>query len=364
MHVLTRTALPERGVMTAEIQVVSRGARWTNGDEASHRLLFPAHWHANPVGNPAELAIERGTLEWLAKYGMGMSPAEREKLRKFECGKYGGYSLPRAPLPEALLITQFISLWLFWDDVEVEDNTSWSIDDVAAAFTAGPSPSANSYVMAWNDVATRLRERASARWLSRLTDSMREWLENAQRETKLGIALRTDGVWPAFETLFEVRTVSIGMYPTFYLIEIAEDIELPDDFHQHPLVKELKRLASRLVGMGNDLGGLAKDLHNGWLNLVVALAESANIGIDDAFGRLVDLHNREVLEFDRTAARLPSFGPALDALVKRWLEAVRYSVYGFALWESCAERYQEYAALVRGRPLLATLAPSHGCKIP
>ena len=151
MHVLTRTALPERGVMTAEIQVVSRGARWTNGDEASHRLLFPAHWHANPIGNTAELAIERGTLEWLAKYGMGISPAEREKLRKFECGKYGGYSLPRAPLPEALLITQFISLWLFWDDVEVEDNTSWSIDDVAAAFTAGPSPSANSYVMAWND---------------------------------------------------------------------------------------------------------------------------------------------------------------------------------------------------------------------
>ena len=67
------------------------------------------------------------------------------------------------------------------------------------------------------------------------------------------------------------------------------------------------------------------------------------------------MHNQEVLDFDRMAARLPSFGAELDARVSRWLEAVRYSVYGFALWESTAERYQEYTALAAGRPLLETL---------
>ncbi|HET9930581.1 MAG TPA: terpene synthase family protein [Polyangiaceae bacterium] len=341
--------------MAGEIVLVSRGARSREEDQASHLLRFPSHWRAAPVVNPAEMRIERETLEWLAAHGMGTSPAEREKLRKFECGKYGGYSLPRAPLPEALLVTQFISLWLFWDDVEVEDHTDWSIDDVAAAFTAGPSPSTNSYVMAWNDVASRLRARGSARWLARLAESMREWLGNAQHETKLGMALRKRAEWPSLETLFECRTVSIGMYPTFYLIEIAEHLELPDEFHEHDLVKDLKRTASRLVGIGNDLGGLAKDLKSGWLNLVVALAHGASIRIDEAFGRLVEIHNREVLDFDRAAARLPSFGEKLDPLVQTWLEAVRYSVYGFALWESCAERYQEYTALVEGRPLRAML---------
>src|SRR6185295_14112776 len=61
----------------------------------------------------------------------------------------------------------------------------------------------------------------------------------------------------------------IGMFPTFHLIEYAEGFELPDELHAHPAVVELKRLASRLVGMGNDLGGLAKDIRNRWLNLVL-----------------------------------------------------------------------------------------------
>ena len=167
--------------------------------------------------------------------------------------------------------------------------------------------------------------------------------------------LRETGKWPAPDELFACRTVSIGMYPTFYLIELAEGVELPDAFHDHPVVKVLKQIASRLVGAGNDLGGLAKDIRHGWLNVVLALADAERIGVEEAFGRVVDLHNREVLDFDRTARELPSFGPEVDPLVQRWLDGVRYSVYGFALWESLAERYQEHTALTGGRVLLAPI---------
>lgn len=100
--------------------------------------------------------------------------------------------------------------------------------------------------------------------------------------------------------------------------------------------------------MGNDLGGVAKDIVHGWLNLVLVTARASSAGIEESSGRIVELHNREVLDFDRTAARLPSFGAELDPLVERWLAAVRYSVHGFALWESLAERYQEYTATVGG----------------
>jgi hypothetical protein len=342
--------------MSSEVEIVRcADAREQRSARSAHALRFPAHWRAQPVSNPQRDAIELGTLRWLASFEIGESPADREKLRKFECGNYGGYSMPRAPLAEALLVTQFISLWLFWDDVEVEDHTCWSIDDVVQALSSGAADARGPYLAAWADLGRRLSERRDPAWLARLSGSMQHWLENAKLETGLAAMLRERGTLPDAEALFDCRAVSIGMYPTFYLIELAECLELPAEVHAHPVVCALKRTASRLVGMGNDLGGVAKDIEHDWLNVVLALRRSSELGLEAAFARVVEMHNQEVLDFDRMAERLPSFGGELDGRVLRWLEAVRYSVYGFALWESTAERYQEYTALAAGRPLLVTI---------
>lgn len=322
---------------------------------ARFRLHFPAHWRASPVQNRYATALERETISWLARYGIGETAAEREKLRKFNCGMYGGYSLPGAPFASALLVTQFISLWLFWDDVEVEENIAWSIEDVVSALrdARGEASPANRYIAAWADLGRRLRPLTSEAWLQRLSDAMRAWLDNAKVETAMARAFRERRAVPEVEALLECRTISIGMFPTFYLIELSEGIELDAAFHEHPDVCGIKRMASRLVGMGNDLGGIAKDLINRWLNLVVVIAERSALPLEEAFAELVARHNAEVIAFDRAAARLPRFGPATDPFVAGWVQAVRHNVYGFALWESLAERYQEYKAVVGNTALLA-----------
>jgi len=147
------------------------------------------------------------------------------------------------------------------------------------------------------------------------------------------------------------------MFPTFHLIEYAEGFELPDELHAHPAVVELKRLASRLVGMGNDLGGLAKDIRNRWLNLVLVDAERSALPIADAFARVVAIHNHDVRAFDRRATQLVRGLAELDAdtaaQLRGWLQAVRHNVYGFALWESTARRYQEHRAITGPYALIA-----------
>jgi hypothetical protein len=320
------------------------------------QLRFPADWLSRPAQNRYSTAIERETLAWLESHGIGHSPAERDKLRKFDCGRYGGCSLPLAPYSTALLVTQFISLWLFWDDVQVEEDDGFSIEDVVDALSGAPARAPkNRYVDAWADLGARMRLLASNAWRQRLADAMREWLLNAKRETAMAREFRAQQVCPELDALFACRTVSIGMFPTFYLIELAEGIELPDEFHQHPAVRSLKQIASRLVGMGNDLGGIAKDIVHRWLNVVLVLAEQSALPIERAFAEVVALHNREVLDFDRAARALPQFGPAIDPFVPGWVQAVRHNVRGFALWESVAERYQEYKALVGDWALLAAV---------
>jgi hypothetical protein len=146
------------------------------------------------------------------------------------------------------------------------------------------------------------------------------------------------------------------MYPTFHLIELCEGIELDDAFHRHVEIRELKRLASRLVGLGNELGGVAKDLQDRWLNLVPLTAEQRQLSLTAAFANVVAAHNADVLAFDALASRLSSFGPQTDLFVAGWVQAVRHNVYGFALWESLAERYQAKKAIVGSTPLIAEIA--------
>jgi Terpene synthase family 2, C-terminal metal binding len=329
---------------------------------ACFELRFPQYWIAQPVQNRYAEAIEHETLAWLASYGIGRSRDEAEKLRKFNCGMYGGYSLPAANYQTALLVTQFISLWLFWDDAQIEEEDDFCIEAILEALTGGAEPRAPSrYLVAWADIGRRLRRTQSAAWFSRLESTMREWLENARLETRLAQAFKRGAACPDFATLFDCRTISIGMFPTFHLIEFVEGVELDESFHRRDTVVALKRLASRLVGVGNDLGGLAKDISNRWPNLVLALMEQSSLKIEDAFQRIVDIHNADVEEFDRLASELASREAGTDALVRGWVQAVRHNVFGFTLWESTAERYQESKAVVGGRALIApvVIAPVH-----
>lgn len=325
---------------------------------AGYRLRFPEHWRATPLQNRYAAALERRTLSWLREYGMGAELDEAERLRRFDVGRYGGYSLPHAGFEAALLVTQYISLWLFWDDLQVEDELGWNVGHVVQALHGEwqPTSSESRYLAAWADLGTRLRGQRSPAWLARLSSSMLQWLENAKREAEWALSFRERRICPDLDDLFACRTISIGMYPTFHLIELCEGIELDDAFHGHAEIRELKRLASRLVGLGNDLGGVAKDLKDRWLNLVPVTAERRQLSLTAAFAAVVDAHNADVLVFDRLASRLPSFGPDTDVFVPGWVQAVRHNVYGFALWESLAERYQAIKAVVGSTPLIAKIA--------
>lgn len=84
--------------------------------------------------------------------------------------------------------------------------------------------------------------------------------------------------------------------------------------------------------------------------------ERAGLKIEEAFQRVVDIHNAEVAEFDQLATEMPSWGPATDVLARGWVQAVRHNVYGFTLWESTAERYQEVKAVVGAKALVAPVS--------
>jgi hypothetical protein len=205
----------ERSPAPGVVQVVSAHAFAAMKVNVPHdfALRFPEWWWPTPLRHPEAEAIERDTLAWLRSFGIGLEAGEAEKLRKFDCAKYGGYSLPMSDRASAMLVTQFISLWLFWDDMQVEEESGWDVEEVVRALVeATPPVTASRYVAAWADIGRRLRAERSDAWLERLGAAMRQWLVNAKVETGLAKAWKR-GQCPEFDTAFATRTVSIGMYP-------------------------------------------------------------------------------------------------------------------------------------------------------
>jgi len=323
------------------------------------KLRFPAHWAATPRKSRLATAWERDTLQWLRSFGMGATSKEADRLRKFVCGDYGGCSFPLANYERGLLVTQYISLWLFWDDLQVESELAWDVSEFVAALEGRHAlAGASRYVLAWADLGVRLRRSQSEEWLAQLCSTMRQWLDNAKHETAIAQAWARGLAAPSYAEALACRNVSIGMYPTFLLDEFAGGFELSASTRAHPSLQALRHTAAGLVGFGNDLGGIAKDLKSGWLNLVSILAAEDDERLDDAFARVVAQHNADVLTFDRQAAELPSFGEEQDLSLRAWLDAVRHNVFGFTSWESTAQRYQEHVALVGSIPLLAPVTLS------
>ena len=286
--------------------------------------------------------------------GMGCTPEEESLLEKFCCGHFSGYALPYTNYAQYLTITQFLTLWLFWDDYEVETEERSSTRELSAAITGERlSPGASRYNIAWYELGRRLRLTQSRDWCARLGKTMHQWLVVSRIETERAHEQRRTGRAMDLDGYLARRIISIGMYPMFHLLEYTEGFEL-GALHDHPIVAGLEVLAARLVALGNDLMSLGKDMAHAWPNIVTVLSAQRGLSMREAFAQVVSMHQRDIKRFDELAQALLSESGAEEGKresLHRWIQAVRYSVHGFAVWESMASRYREYSSVVAGEQL-------------
>lgn len=304
--------------------------------------------------NPYASLVEKRTIAWLEERGLVENEQHAKLLRDTDIGGYGGYAVPMASLEACLEFTQFISLWLLWDDVEIEvfvEQRSFNIDDWGRLMAgAHPIKGRSKFASAWWDLVQRVARKRSPIWLRRLSEGMADWLVASQEETRRANDFAQTGSLPGFDEVLDLRERTIGMLPAIYLLEHVEGFELPDEVHDHAAMFELKKLAVIITALGNDLYSMAKDLDNKWPTPLSVLIHQYGGDMEMAVKTVVDMHNSAVRQFDEGARALPSFGSEQDVLVSKWIRAVRYLCRGFAVWESRAPRYQK-KVIFRGKVL-------------
>jgi hypothetical protein len=319
----------------------------------------PPCWRSPVLENPYAAEAERRVIQWFE--ALGCTPAEVDRARKFDVAGYVGIPFPTLSAEKTVLIAKYLSLWLLWDDVQVETlDNRWRID--AADVLAGRRPAGMTrFDEGWWQIMRELAATRSPRWLGELCQAMATWNAAAIEEALAMQAHRDRGEYPRFDHQLRMRIATIGMYATIYLFEDAYDLELPSDFHRDPTVMRLETLAGEIVGLGNDILSFGKDYAEDQINLVTTLMSEREMSVDAALERLVRMHDEALDEYDRLADSMDGWGPELSAVIARWLVDVRYASLGFSLWESQAPRYTAYKVVSAGQVLEPTFSffPPH-----
>lgn len=348
-------------------------------------------------------------IDWFS--ALGCTLPEVQRARKFDVAGYVGIPFPELSFEKTVLTAKYLSLWLLWDDVRVERlDGPWRIE--ASQVCEGRCPDdMTRFDRGWWQLFRELAKSRSRLWIEDVCGAMATWGEAAAREavwmkqyqerdvsspfvsrsgppstregrrtlppdvgrfqpwdhrrpamaperqTLPGIGSSSSGVHravqgglsPDFAAQMEMRIATIGMFATVYLLEDAYDFELPRSFHAHPTVVRLAWLASKVVGIGNDVFSFGKDVVEDKPNLASTLMRETGVDADEALERLIRMHDDALDEYDRLAGSLRGWGPEVDDVIERWLRDVRYASLGFTLWESQAPRYTAHKIVVNGR---------------
>jgi hypothetical protein len=297
--------------------------------------------------NPFAAEAERRVIEWFEQ--LGCTRAEVERAGKFDAAGYVGIPFPSLSAEKTVRIAKYLSLWLLWDDVEVETlDNRWRID--AAHVLTGRRPEGMTrFDEGWWQLLRELCASRSPRWIDDLCQAMQAWNAAAVDEAVAMQAHRDRGIVPRFEDQLALRIATIGMYATVYLLEDAYDFELPRAFHADPTVVRLKVLANEIVGLGNDILSFGKDYTEDQINLTTTLMHERGLSVDEALEHLVRMHDGALEEYDRLADSLAPWPEDVAPHIARWIEDVRYASLGFSLWESQAPRYTAYKVVARGQ---------------
>lgn len=317
--------------------------------EARFMLQIPGRWRAPlPVNVHAEeLGVQ--TTDWIAS--LGCPEWQVRRAHDFQASLYIGIPFASLGFEKALLISKFTSLWLLWDDVEVENNLSpWRIE-LQHVLSGNPPADASIYDLGWLALFRELAASMSRSWLTALIQIMVVWTDEAHSQAQMSRLFRDQGQLPTYSDCLLTRISTIGMYAMSRLIEYAMGVEFPEDFFRNPILRRMQTLSNVIVGLGNDIFSFPKDYADNFINVILVLAGEHSIPFAQSFARIIELFNETICEYDELENKLPSFGSSWDPQIRIWVQELRYCALGLTVWESQAPRYNRQKILCGGKVL-------------
>lgn len=146
---------------------------------------------------------------------------------------------------------------------------------------------------------------------------------------------------PPLAEFFHIREYAVAAHPYMVCQDVMHRYELPAYAQNHPVVRHLTRLNTRIMAWQNDFYTLPKEIDRDSekINLVLVLQNEYGTSLENAYAEALKISDNDIREFHALYDALPDFGE-YHTLVQRYVAYMMAQVQGLQLYyEQDTQRY-------------------------
>jgi len=296
--------------------------------------------HADQLQEITENQWIDGEYLWLYE----QNPDLRKKYKKTKTAHIAAQWFPTASLERFKPICRLM-LWTLYNDDLYEESASGDIRKIhtqSVAVLNGDISAEESTIPLGSMLASLRQELLQfipQESIIRFTKMISRYFTGLETE----LIYKEKKMFPTIEECIALREDSICLYPFLQLTEVETGIILPQEIHEHPVIRRLQTLACHLVTYFNEVQSVVKDeaTDSIYYNIVKVIQHERQISLEDACLEDLRLHNEDLKEFISLQSSLPDFGVWQDAVVN-WVHYMSMVLSG---WKNISTKLGRYNAL-------------------
>ncbi|KIY46968.1 terpenoid synthase [Fistulina hepatica ATCC 64428] len=292
--------------------------------------------------------VDAQSSEWLDKNSPELTPKQRAAIYRLQAGKLTAFCFKDASTPRLRVIADFLTYLFHLDNVS--DGMLTNESDVLSDTVMNALFYSESYRPTKGQPEEEITAGKLARdfWMRCLPDAgpgiQKRFLETLQmffESVSVQAKVREEGNVPDMESYIDIRRDNSGCKPCWALIEYGLGIELPEEVTEDPIILALGESANDWVTWTNDLFSYNVEQARGdeQLNMVYIFMYHHGKTLQEAIDCTAELCRHTVHEFLKNKALLPSWGPEIDDMVRRYVIALEDWIVGSLNWSFLTERY-------------------------
>lgn len=308
------------------------------------QFRYPFPTLKNPFADELQDITDHQWIEGEYHWLYANDPATRQRYKKTMTAHIAAQWFPTASIQRLKPACRFM-LWTLYNDDMYEESTLQEVRHIheqSLAVLRGATTAESAGIPLGSMLASlraELLQFIPPESLLRFVHALDKYFKGLEQE----LSYKANKTFPSIEECIAIREDSLCLLPFLELQDLETQLVLPAEIYEHPVIKRIKALASRLMVYFNEVQSVAKDEATGsiYYNVVKAIQYNRNISLEEACLEDLHIHNEELKEFIALQSALPDFGDWQDVVVNR----VHYISMTLSGWKEVSSRLERYHSI-------------------
>ncbi|KAH7912167.1 isoprenoid synthase domain-containing protein [Hygrophoropsis aurantiaca] len=277
---------------------------------------------------------------WLFRGDNNLSEKSRKAFHGLKAGKLTAMCYPQAGYPQLRVCSDFMNYLFHLDNLsdDMDRRGTRAVSNVVMNSLYHPydyySPTRVNKMT--KDFYRRMIATAAPGACQRFIETFDFFFQAVHQQAND----RANGEIPDLESYIALRRDTSGCKPCWALIEYANNLDIPDEVIDHPLIRSLGEAANDLVTWSNDIFSYNVEQSKGDThNMIVVVMNEQGLDLQSAVDFVGDLCKHSIDRFNDDRQNLPTLGAKIDRDVEVYVSGLADWIVGSLHWSFESERY-------------------------